>query len=79
MRALSPRPVLVVHRPGYFRRRAPAARRMAARGYTVGEIAICLRLSRRWVRRALAGRAANGRVWSPRERALMAEMGRAAG
>lgn len=63
----------------HYLRRAPAARRMAARGYGKGAIGVLLGLSLRRVEDALADRAVNGRVWSERERAaLVLEMGRAA-
>lgn len=71
-------PVLILRRSPLYRRRAPAARRMAALGYGAREIARLLGLSRRRVRDALADVAANGRVWTARERAALArEMGRA--
>ncbi|MFG1465236.1 hypothetical protein V5F77_20340 [Xanthobacter sp. DSM 24535] len=68
---------VVIRLDALYARRAPAARRMAKRGYVLWEIAACLRLSRERVHQALAGHAANGRVWSQRERNLMARAGRA--
>ncbi|OYZ97678.1 MAG: hypothetical protein B7X99_13585 [Rhizobiales bacterium 17-65-6] len=71
-------PAIIVLRSHYLRR-APAARRMAACGYGPRSIGALLGLSAGRVRDALADRAANGRVWTDRERAaLVREMGRAA-
>lgn len=68
---------VVIRLDALYARRAPAARRMAKRGHALWEIAACLHLSHNRVRQALAGQAANGRVWSQRERDLMALAGRA--
>ncbi|MEP9378419.1 hypothetical protein ABLE91_17010 [Aquabacter sp. CN5-332] len=69
----------VIHVRCHYVRRAPAARRMAARGYAPGHISALLGLSPNRVRDALAGEAANGRVWTEREReVLVFEMGRVA-
>ena len=71
-------PAVIILRSHYLRR-APAARRMAARGYGVRDIGALLGLSRRRVADALQDVAVNGRVWTRRERlALAAEMRRAA-
>lgn len=70
---------VTVHVRSYYARRAPVARRMAALGYAPVVIGRILHLSRRRVSDALADKAANGRVWTDRERAaLVREMGRAA-
>ena len=69
-------PAVIILRSHYLRR-APAARRMAARGYGVCAIGALLGLSAGRVRDALANRAVNGRVWTEQERAALArEMGR---
>jgi len=70
---------LIIRLDARYRRRAPAARRMAALGYGAREIGRLLGLSRRRVADALQDIAVNGRVWTRRERlALAAEMRRAA-
>jgi len=69
-------PAVIILRSHYLRR-APAARRMAARGYGPRAIGALLGLSVGRVRDALADRAVNGRVWTEQERAALArEMGR---
>lgn len=72
-------PPVIIRLSSRYRRRAVAARRMAARGYWPGEIARLLDLSPERLADALAGKAANGRVWSEREsEVLRSEMARAA-
>ncbi|TDT94528.1 hypothetical protein DFO45_2278 [Azorhizobium sp. AG788] len=73
------RPPVIIRLSSRYRRRAVAARRMAARGYQPSEIARLLCLSPERLADALAGKAANGRVWSEREsEVLRREMRRAA-
>lgn len=73
------RPVIVIRLSSRYRRRAVAARAMARRGYGAREIGRLLRLSPRRVADALAGVAANGRLWTGRElEALQREMRTAA-
>ncbi len=71
--------VQIIHLSSRYRRRAVAARAMAKRGYGKREIGRLLRLSPRRVADALAGVAANGRIWTNQELdALKREMRRAA-
>lgn len=71
------RPVVVLRRSSYFRRRAPVARRLRARGWSISAIARLLHLSHRRVRDALAGMSASGRLWTEAEReALRRELRR---
>lgn len=67
----------VIRLRAFYARRAPAARRMAALGYAPAAIGRLLHLSARRVADALADRAANGRIWTERDRAVLArELGR---